>query len=525
MIGVDMGHLWASLGITDAVVDDQAAVVVPVTSPAVAELVNRKQLLSGLDDEQRAAVLDDSQQLLVVASAGSGKTRVFVHRIARLVLDGADPGSILALSYTNAAADEVKRRLAAMGVVGVQTSTMHAWCHRGPMRTYGHLIGKQGYRILDADGQEEVLRYDMHLGEFGAKQAHAEITVAKNFVDEVFGLDDSARVAAYDAILASRGQLDFDDLQVGALRILQEIPEALLDYRRRFTHVLIDEYQDVNPVQHEILRLLCAPFADEGGNNLPTPSFCVVGDPDQSIFQFRGSDPSFIHEFTAEFPDAEEVILDRNYRSTAKILAAADQIVSHNHRRIPKTMRTDAGAGRKIDVQNCLNELNEARVVSRWIEDRLDEGVPAQEIAVLYRRHAQSEILVEVLHDRGVRFCVTKDSDPGSTPGVRLSTIHSAKGLEYHSVALVGWYDGNVPMYTVEKDPDLLPEERRIAYVAITRAKRRVLITYPVMTRSARGYERRVGPSRFLESMRGNDEIVPVVPRQSHRRPVRRYDW
>lgn len=449
-----------------------------------------RELVAELDADQRKAVLDPAEQLLIVAGAGSGKTRAFVHRIARMVADGAEPESILALSYTNAAANEVSKRLAQMGIIGVQAMTLHAWCHRRPMREFSSVIGRDGYRILDGEGSDDVLRYDMRLGEYGAQAARAELTEAKNLLDSVY---DEQRVEEYNRILASRGQLDFDDLQVGALRVLQESPEALALYRNQLRHVLIDEYQDVNPVQHEILRLLCLPDP-----NMTTPSLTVVGDPDQAIYGFRGADDTFIKEFTREFPDSSEVRLLRNYRSTAEILEAADDIVSDNPDRLAKRMESIKGSGAPVRVVATVSEATEALLAVETVTAWLREGVPAQEIAVLYRYHNQLDAVLDELKANQIPVWAPYIDDDEQGARVVVRSVHSAKGLEYDRVILIGWNDGSMPTWRVNRDSQLIEEERRIAYVAITRARENVLITYPLERelRSGKVITQRV--SRFL---------------------------
>lgn len=446
--------------------------------------------LAHLDDAQRDAVLDDSERLLVIAGAGSGKTRVFVNRIARLVTDGAPASSVLALSYTNAAANEVASRLSTMGVTGVQAMTMHAWCHREPMRLFSSVIGRTGYSILDAEGSEDVLRYDMRLGEYGANSAKTALTQAKNLLDDRYA---GHTVEEYDRILSSRGQLDFDDLQVGALRILQDSPEALLHYRSSLSHVLVDEYQDINPVQHEILILLCTPQ-----DGVPTPTLTVVGDPDQAIYGFRGADDSFIRGFTDEFSDASRAYLLRNYRSTRRIIALADAIVADNPGRPPKMMTTDNDEGSRIDVVECVDEEAEAESVLSWVQTMIDDGFAHREIAVLYRYHNQLDDVFDLLKDEGLPVWAPYIDDDEQGDRIAVRSVHSAKGLEYDAVALIGWNDGSMPTWRVNRSPELIDEERRVAYVALTRARKVVSVFWPGqrMTKTGSTISQRL--SRFL---------------------------
>ncbi len=811
---MDMTSLWGSLGIEVA---DPAAPAASRTAVKAAPSIKltreerakaRNELLKGLDPKQKSAVVSKAHHLLVIAGAGSGKTRVFVHRIARLALEGMPPESILALSYTNAAADEVKKRLREMQVTGVQTSTLHAWCHREPLRNFGHLIGHGSYKILDAEGQADTLQYDMRLGEHGAKKVANEITAVKNFVDDIVGGNSSEKVDQYNAILARRGQLDFDDLQVKALEVLSNHPEVVLHYREKLQCVLIDEYQDVNPVQHEILRLLCAPLKDADGEDLPTPMLCVVGDPDQAVYcqplgtmvevpiegarvnvktettmkriedlvvgenvvtytnghvfkqgrpimsierepfigelvvvksedghvskytpkhhcivrvsdelrnkhavylmrrgnhyrigrtpfsydsqggasglamrgnsekadavwllsvhdtkksaatwelilqtkymipsvrfkktsvadvvdvdefwnqvgdnsqhgmkvlsdhglepdfpiwepgrgkgrnvgirspfvtaaanlvtgmtvmtddavlerrgelktptrnwssievsrehyagdivsltvadhhtyfgdgilthnSFRGADDFFIKDFLNEFAKSRQVILDQNYRSTEHIIKAADRIVEPNNKadgRVTKKMWTKNGPGDPIEIREFSNDVSEAAYVADHIKDLIKhEKIDPREIAVLYRMHKQADAIAEALDAAKIPFWQAAEDEQTSRDGVVLRTIHSAKGLEWEAVVLIGWSDGIIPSWSIKKDPEQMPEERRIAYVAVTRGKRHVMITTAGEMRTKSGGIMKQPRSRFLDVIEGGKEQPPKPPKQ-----------
>lgn len=520
---MDMTSLWGSLGIEVA---DPAAPAASRTAVKAAPPIKltreerakaRNELLKGLDPKQKSAVVSKAHHLLVIAGAGSGKTRVFVHRIARLALEGMPPESILALSYTNAAADEVKKRLRQMQVTGVQTSTLHAWCHREPLRHFGHLIGHGSYKILDAEGQAETLQYDMRLGEHGAKKVANEITAVKNFVDDIVGGNGSEKVDQYNAILARRGQLDFDDLQVKALEVLSNHPEVVLHYREKLKCVLIDEYQDVNPVQHEILRLLCAPLKDADGADLPTPMLCVVGDPSQSVYKFRGAEDFYIKDFLNEFPGSRQVILDQNYRSTEHIINAADRIVALNDvgSKVTKKMWTKNGPGDPIEIREFSNDASEAAYVADHIKDLIKhEKIDPREIAVLYRMHKQADVIAEALEAAKIPFWQAAEDEQTSRDGVVLRTIHSAKGLEWEAVVLIGWSDGIIPSWSIKKDPEQMPEERRIAYVAVTRGKRHVMITTAGEMRTKAGGVMKQPRSRFLDVIEGGKEQAPKPPKQ-----------
>lgn len=501
-----------------------------------------------LDDRQQAAATSDAAQLLVVAGAGSGKTRTFVHRIAHLVARGADPSSILALSYTKDAAAEAAGRLMEMGVHGVSCTTVHAWCHRDVLRNHGHLVGQSGYGIMDAEAAENVLKYDMKLGEWGAKDAQSEISMLKNLAQaqvteslvrlqvqtlepdldllqviptelvdrarqmlerdvELRGERSAQLRQRYDELLARRGKLDFDDLQVQAVRVLREHPEILLGYRKALSHVLIDEYQDINPIQHELLSLLCTPH--EG---VPTPRHTVVGDGRQAIYSFRAADPSFIRDFTVQYPQAQVVSLAQNYRSTQTVIEAAERIVAVTGE-LGEPMWTENGLGPDIEVEYPEDPEHEAVMVAERVQQLIrEQGVAPQEIAVLYRVHDHGPPIAQALKDRGLPFQIkARDTFEQelwapyeSEQGVQLRTIHAAKGLEYDAVILPGWVEGVIPSWRALRADDngegeQLAEEHRLAYVALTRSRSRLVIMTPVMREARNGDLFPATPSRFLD--------------------------
>jgi DNA helicase II / ATP-dependent DNA helicase PcrA len=373
-------------------------------------------LLDGLNPSQLDAVTHTDGPLLVVAGAGSGKTRVLTHRIAHLIRDhGVSPFEILAITFTNKAADEMKARVGALvGPVAEKmwVSTFHSACVRFLRRDADRLGFPKSFTIYDQADAVRLTGYvirDLGLDpkRFPPRQVHAMISAAKN---EHVGVDEfTARTqviferkvaqvyAEYQARLQRAGAMDFDDLLGNAVTLLQRNPDILEHYQRRFRHVLVDEYQDTNPVQNELVVLLT-----RGHRNV-----CVVGDADQSIYRFRGADIRNIVEFETAFPDATAIVLEQNYRSSQTILSAANAVIANNMGRKPKELWSDRGDGTKIVRYHGDDEVDEAQWVAREM-GRLHDGGDLRwaDIAVFYRTNAQSRVLEEHLTRVGIPYKV-----------------------------------------------------------------------------------------------------------------------
>ncbi|MGI9016230.1 MAG: UvrD-helicase domain-containing protein [Euzebya sp.] len=378
--------------------------------------------LDGLNPQQREAVLHEGGPLLVVAGAGSGKTRVLTHRIARLIAQGVHPYEILAITFTNKAAGEMKDRVGRLvgdDLVGIQrdqngkpqrrrwggmwVQTFHSACAR-LLRSEAPRLGYNShFSIYDSGDSRRVITAVIKELGFDTKKipvraAHHEISKAKNdLIDfETFGETAMTwwdnQVAdvykGYQARLHAASAMDFDDLLVKTVEIFQLFDDVLARYRRQFAQVLVDEWQDTNRAQYELVRML----ASEHRN------VCVVGDSDQSIYAFRGANIRNLLDFEVDFPDATRIVLDRNYRSTQTILDAANAVISHNAQRMAKDLWTDSGAGEQVVRYTAENEHDEAAFVIEEIR-RLgtDLGVSQGDCAVFYRTNAQSRVLEEVL--------------------------------------------------------------------------------------------------------------------------------
>ncbi|MCU1452563.1 MAG: pcrA [Acidimicrobiales bacterium] len=373
-------------------------------------------LLEGLNPVQREAVTHTEGPLLVVAGAGSGKTRVLTHRIAHLIQhEGVSPFEILAITFTNKAAQEMKTRVGALvGPVAEKmwVSTFHSACVRILRRDGSRLGYPSSFTIYDQADAMRLTGYvvrDLNLDpkRFPPRQVHAVISAAKNDDIGVDAYADRAQVIferkiadvyrEYQARLHKAGAMDFDDLLQVTVRLLRDEPEVLEHYRRRFQHVLVDEYQDTNKVQNELVLQLAS-----GHRNV-----CIVGDSDQSIYRFRGADIRNILEFEEAFPDATVIVLEQNYRSTQTILDAANAVIANNLGRKPKELWTDSGHGEAIVRYHADDEADEAQWVTHEIS-KLHEHGDARwgDVAVFYRTNAQSRVVEEHLMRSGIPYKV-----------------------------------------------------------------------------------------------------------------------
>ena len=368
--------------------------------------------LEGLNPAQREAVECTRGPLLVLAGAGSGKTRVLTYRIAHMIADeGVRPWQVLAITFTNKAAAEMRERLGALlpyGTRGMWVCTFHAMCVR-ILREDGELVGyRPNFTIYDDDDSRRLVKaimsdLDLDQKQFPLNSVRAKISAAKNALvgpDELASSSNPADRAAarvyreLDRRLARANAMDFDDLLVKTFELLSKRPEVLGRYQDRFRQISVDEYQDTNHVQYAITNLLAARHRN----------LMVVGDDDQSIYSWRGADIQNILDFEKDYPDARVVRLEQNYRSTGHILAAANAVVANNARRKPKRLFTDAGDGEKIRVFQASDERDEGRWIGSEIERLHDGGTSYDDMAVFYRTNAQSRILEDMFLRAGVPY-------------------------------------------------------------------------------------------------------------------------
>ncbi len=362
-------------------------------------------ILDGLNERQREAVTAPLGNHLIVAGAGSGKTRVLVHRIAWLVAaEGATPQSVMAVTFTNKAAAEMRSRAETLlNISGraLWVGTFHGIAHR-LLRMHWQEAGlPQNFQILDADDQlrlvKRVMRtFDLDEHKWPPRQAVWFINGQKDegrrakrvpASDDVFEITHRKVYESYEALCQQGGLVDFAELLLRSHELWLENPELLAHYHRRFGHLLVDEFQDTNAIQYAWLRVL----AGTSGRVM------AVGDDDQSIYGWRGARVENIHQFSKDFHPVEVIRLEQNYRSTGTILSAANALIGHNVDRLGKELWTDAGDGDSIRVYSGYNEQDEARFIADRIQEWIDQGASADEAAILYRSNAQSRVLEEAL--------------------------------------------------------------------------------------------------------------------------------
>ncbi|MDQ0775031.1 DNA helicase-2/ATP-dependent DNA helicase PcrA [Streptomyces aurantiacus] len=406
-------------------------------------LVDPAALLDGLNENQRAAVVHHGSPLLIVAGAGSGKTRVLTHRIAHLLGERkVHPGQILAITFTNKAAGEMKERVEQL--VGPRANAMwvmtfHSACVRILRRESKQLGFTSSFSIYDAADSKRLMALvcrDLELDpkRFPPKSFSAKVSNLKN---ELIDEEDFAAQAAdgfektvaqayamYQSRLREANALDFDDLIMTTVNLLRAFPDVAEHYRRRFRHVLVDEYQDTNHAQYSLVRELVGTSThskalpeDHSGDHsgdvpsaegdLPPAELCVVGDADQSIYAFRGATIRNILQFEEDYPNATTILLEQNYRSTQTILTAANAVIERNESRRPKNLWTNAGAGARITGYVADTEHDEAQFVSDEIDRLTDAGdAKAGDVAVFYRTNAQSRVFEEVFIRVGLPYKV-----------------------------------------------------------------------------------------------------------------------
>jgi DNA helicase II / ATP-dependent DNA helicase PcrA len=381
----------------------------------VDDVPTESPLFADLNPTQREAVAATEGPVLVVAGAGSGKTRVLTFRIAHLISDlRVDPNSILAITFTNKAANEMKERVGQLvgGVVrSMWVSTFHSSCVRILRREAPRLGYKSGFSIYDDSDSLRLLRMvikdlDLETKRFPEKAMKAVISNAKNeLVDyESFADQDDGfyheQVAdiyrLYQQRLVEASAMDFDDLLMVTVELFAAFPTVLEHYQQRFRYVLVDEYQDTNRAQYMLVSQLTAAHRN----------LCVVGDSDQSIYRFRGADIRNIRDFEKDYPDARVIVLDQNYRSTETILEAANSVIANNTKRTPKHLWSDRGSGVPIVRFEAEDEHDEAGFVVDEIERLQRDGFNLADAAVFYRTNAMSRVVEDVFVRRGIPYSV-----------------------------------------------------------------------------------------------------------------------
>ena len=380
----------------------------------MSEIATASALLEGLNPQQRQAVVHTGGPVLVVAGAGSGKTRVLTRRIAYLLAEGdALPHQILAITFTNRAAREMRERVDELVGMsrGMWVLTFHATCGRILRRDADRLGYRSNFTIYDQADQVRLVRscleeLDRDPKRFPPRGVHSRISAEKNrlvsaaeFKEQVGGFFEQTVADVfelYEKRLHQSNAMDFDDLLVRTVDLLERFDDVRERWQEVFTHLLIDEYQDTNHAQYRIAMLLSGKHRN----------LFAVGDSDQSVYAFRGADIRNILDFERDFADAAVIRLEQNYRSTQRILDAANAVIAHNANRLEKRLWSDLGDGEPVRVIEVQDEQAEARLVAARIGGLLDEGVAAREIAVFYRTNAQSRVLEDLLVRHGVPYQV-----------------------------------------------------------------------------------------------------------------------
>jgi DNA helicase II / ATP-dependent DNA helicase PcrA len=362
------------------------------------------KLLNGLNPEQQKAVKTVDGPLLLMAGAGSGKTRVLTHRIAYLMVEkGVNPYNILAITFTNKAAREMRERIQKMmggAADNIWISTFHSMCVRILRRDIDRLGYNRNFTILDSTDQQSVIKSilkdkNMDPKKYDPRAILGTISSAKN---ELITPEEYAKTAGdyfsqkvsdvyteYQRRLRKNNALDFDDLIMTTITLFIRVPEVLEYYQRKFQYIHVDEYQDTNRAQYMLVKLLAQRFQN----------LCVVGDSDQSIYRWRGADIANILSFEKDYPRASVILLEQNYRSTKKILLAANMVIQNNMNRKPKNLWTENAEGNKIMYYRADSEQGEAQFVIGKIQEQIRNGRKLSDIAILYRTNAQSRVIEE----------------------------------------------------------------------------------------------------------------------------------
>ena len=367
-----------------------------------------------LNEPQREAVYHTDGPLLILAGAGSGKTRVLTHRIAYLIGErGVNPWNILAITFTNKAAEEMRQRvdnLVGFGAESVWVSTFHSACVRILRRFIDRLGYENHFTIYDTDDQKTLIKevcrkVDVDTKVFKERSLLSAISSAKNemILPDEFELNaggDFAKMKIakvyreYEAQMRANNALDFDDLLVKTVQLLQTQPDVLESYQERFRYIMVDEYQDTNTVQFQLVSLLAGKYKN----------LCVVGDDDQSVYGFRGAKPGIMKDFMRDYPEAKRILLDINYRSNAHIVKGALRVIGHNKDRYEKEIQPFREAQETVHVQETLDPLDESKYILKEIQKYMKKGVDLKQMAVLYRTGEDARVLAETFTQYQIPF-------------------------------------------------------------------------------------------------------------------------
>ncbi|MDR0487967.1 MAG: ATP-dependent helicase [Propionibacteriaceae bacterium] len=465
--------------------------------------MDSSQFLEGLDEDQRAVAESLGMPVSVIAGAGTGKTRTITHRLGYAATEGAiDPRATLAVTFTTSAALEVRQRLEAMGVRGVQSRTFHSAALRQAQYFWPEVYRSTLPRVED-NRDMLISEACKRLGISPSKQVLSEVSseiswtkqsnvLAEDYVDlardhhrTVLHLDlDTVAdlIVAYEEAKQAHCVIDLDDLLLCTVALLSTQADVSKKVQATYRHFVFDEYQDLSPVQARLVDLWVGRRQD----------LCVVGDPAQTIHSFAGSTSVYLERFADSHAHSQSLELTRNYRSTPEILAKANAVTTTGLQ-----LRAQRSTGTTVEFHAGGDPLEESTEVAQWLKGLHRDGIAWEEMALLFRTNAQAEAIRQILADEQVPFLALKSENSHSRPGVRLGTLHGSKGLEWEAVGLCGLHDGSLP-HPCANSHDRLQEERRLLYVGITRARSFLRISWPS---SMDG--RPTSPSRFLAGILG----------------------
>lgn len=463
-------------------------------------------LLKGLNKNQKKAVLTTEGPLLVVAGAGTGKTKVITHRIAHLISQDIAPEKILAVTFTNKASQEMRERVAQLtglrlnGQGGPNIGTFHSIAS-DILRNHGDCIGiPLQFSIINEQKGLELIKsiiekFGLDLRQFRPASIQNLISQKKSSFDknneDFFPKNFNLIFNKYSESLSELKALDFDDLIQKTVLLFENRLEILQIYQEKWPYIHIDEYQDTDPIQEQLMRLLA-----KSARNI-----CAVGDEDQSIYGFRGADFTNILNFEQVWPGTQIATLDKNYRSTGKILDAANAVISKNKLRREKNLYSRGKKGGNLTIFEAENEKEEADFVAGKIENLLRKETLTSPIAVLCRANFQFQAFEEAFAGHSIPYQAAPNQDSlsnGNPRPVRLMTIHAAKGLEFKYVFIPGLEKGLFPHANANSE-----EERRLFYVALTRAEEKIFLSFS-RYRTAFGAKQINQPSQFLEDIPKN---------------------
>lgn len=468
------------------------------------EAADMKPLLEDLNEEQRSAVCHLNGPMLVLAGAGTGKTRVIITRIANLLAHGVDPKSIVAVSFTRKAGDEMKGRLDGLlggAAEGMRCSTFHSLGLHILREQHGLAGLKKSFGVCNAKKQREVCEdilgslgpehvADGDFDDTNVRHLVRRISLAKNIGQTADALVESDSrddrltglvLRAYDEELQRLQLIDLDDMVRLPVQILESNATARRLYQQRYSHVLVDEYQDSNVLQNRLMRCLLG----------KQKNICVVGDDDQSIYGFRGAERQLILQFEDEYPGAKVVKLTANYRCSREIIGVANEVIADSPDRYAKELVAANGSAAPVRFMEISDALNERRFIASDIRaTQKRERRPFSDFAVLVRVSQDAKAIRDELK-RNSLPCGRKES------GINVMTLHASKGLEFPVVYLPGVEEGNLPHRNATSTGELsVDEERRLFYVGVTRAEKRLTLSSSLQ----RGRHAR-RPSRFAAGL------------------------